>query len=83
MKAPFTDEQVRNLNDYQRASFMHPFTCGVCSDDLIAEREGWRCPTPGCTYTQDWAHDFMADGSWRESWRGLHDAFGIDQPQTK
>ena len=30
---------------------------------LIATPDGWICPS--CDYTQDWAHGFMADGSWR------------------
>ena len=27
--------------------------------NLVAKEEGWVCPV--CTYTQKWAHDFMAD----------------------
>ena len=44
---------------------MHPFTCP--SDDhegiLVANAAGWHCPE--CDYFQSWAHDFMADWSWR------------------
>lgn len=29
--APFTEEQVKNLNDYQKSGEFHPFTC--CSDE--------------------------------------------------
>jgi hypothetical protein len=60
--APFTDEQVAHLNEFQHAGFVHPFTCGKCSAILTATRDGWICPAEGCDYTQDWAHDFMADG---------------------
>lgn len=76
--APFTDDQVNSLNAYQVAGVMHPFTCGNRSERshvwrdgdgdlglLMATPAGWTCPQ--CDYTQDWAHGFMADWSWR-SW---------------
>lgn len=62
--ALWTYEQVANLNAYQRAGVMHPFTCGNEHDgerDLVATVRGWICTC--CDYTQDWAHDFMLDGS--------------------
>jgi hypothetical protein len=61
---PFTDEQVENLNKFQRHSHMHPFTCKLYHDGenvLVATTDGWICPH--CEYTQYWSHDFMADGS--------------------
>lgn len=71
IKAPFTDEQVKNLNDYQESGIMHEFTCGNQNHPmgqarcLVATKDGWVCP--GCNYTQDWAHDWMADPSIRAS----------------
>ena len=65
IKAPFTDEQVKNLNIYQKAGRFHPFTCAnrdenhEHDDVLVATNEGWICPI--CGYKQDWAHKFMAD----------------------
>lgn len=65
--APFTDEQVSCLNDYQNYGKFHPFTC--CSHEgckrssrpdsgvLIASNEGWSCPCGN--WKQDWAHAFM------------------------
>lgn len=72
-EAPFVAEQVNSLNDYQRSGVFHPFTCGrdprsAHSDGegiLVARRDGWMCPDDD--YTQTWAHDFMADGSWRRA----------------
>lgn len=71
-QAPFTEAQVRSLNDYQVSGVMHPFTCGPCRDRLgiregndrllVATPEGWICPT--CDYTQDWCWAWMADGTW-------------------
>lgn len=63
-KAPWTEEQVAFLNEYQQVGFMHPFTCGNegCRNDLVATKNGWICSDPDCNYTQDWAHDFMANG---------------------
>lgn len=74
-KAPWTTEQVVSLNGYQRARVMHPFTCGNRGDArhaqvnsefdvLVATVNGWICPF--CDWKQDWAHDFMANGAWRE-----------------
>ncbi|WP_322544434.1 hypothetical protein U2G91_15680 [Rhodococcoides fascians] len=63
--APWTDEQVHNLNEYQRAGVMHPFTC-FCEAgkrDMIATNDGWACPNDACDIDQKWAHAFMADGS--------------------
>ncbi len=65
IKAPWTPEQVEQLNKWQEAGYVHPFTCG--NDDctrsngkeLVATIDGWTCPS--CSYKQDWAHDFMAD----------------------
>ena len=61
--APFTPEQVKNLNDFQHSGVMHPFTCsgggGPHSDRpgrpavLIASENGWRCPVDGCEHQQD------------------------------
>lgn len=67
MFAPWSPEQVKNLNDFQTEGHMHPFTCGSpdCRADLVATANGWTCPS-GCGYTQNWAHDFMVDGSWRK-----------------
>lgn len=59
MKAPFTNEQVKALNEFQNSGMFHPFTCGKCRADLVAHQDGWHCPNPQCDYTQDWAHDFM------------------------
>lgn len=64
--APWTEDQVANLNRYQRAGVCHPFTCGRRDehrDDpgvLVAGRDGWTCPADGCDYRQGWAHAFMA-----------------------
>lgn len=75
--APFTDDQVKSLNDYQVSGVMHPFTCGGCRDRLgiregkfvndrllVATPAGWVCPT--CDYTQDWAWAWMADETWEQ-----------------
>jgi hypothetical protein len=65
--APFTEDQVNSLNDYQTIGPYHPFTCG--NDNchhitLIATRDGWECPN--ChKWRQNWCHPFMADWSWK------------------
>lgn len=69
-KAPWSDEQVAKLNEWQTCGWVHPFTCVYRGDEyhvhngdcaLVAERDGWRCPV--CEYHQDWAHDFMLQGA--------------------
>ena len=74
IEAPFTQEQVQKLNEYQRNGRFHPFTCCSPSDIikceraklgngmgglLIATKEGWVCPCGG--YKQNWSHSFMAE----------------------
>ncbi len=76
VKAPWTDEQVENLNRYQKSGSFHPFTCGLyeltrklygrdkaknCRWLLVATNLGWVCSREGCQYTQDWAHDAMVN----------------------
>lgn len=64
IKAPFTPEQVAALQNYQDADHFHPFTCGNRENHppelyrLTPTVRGWICQF--CDYTQDWAHDFMA-----------------------
>jgi hypothetical protein len=63
VEAPWTEEQVAALNDWQRLGYVHEFTCGGenCREALVASLAGWTCPRPDCTYTQSWAWDFMMD----------------------
>lgn len=62
VSAPWTDEQVKNLNEYQKFEIGHPFTC-TCKHgvSLVATKDGWVCPL-GCGYIQNWAWAFMANG---------------------
>ena len=82
-KPPWTDEEVKNLNEFQMSGGMHPFTCGSGnrSDATHSKRKdmlqhhdwGILLATksgwvcPACHYTQDWAHEGMVDGSWVEA----------------
>lgn len=71
VEAPFTDEQVRSLKDYQYWGKLHPFT-GKDSRgdkvDLRPTRKGWVAENNG-PIVQTWAHRFMTDWSWHP--RGL------------
>jgi len=64
INAPFTDEQVKRLNQYQNCGHVHPFTCGndKCRAILKATRKGWVCEC--CGFTQDWAHEEMVAQEW-------------------
>ena len=57
VRAPWTDERIKALNEYQADNNFHPYTCPFGHGALVATPEGWRCGK--CDYTQDWAHDFM------------------------
>ena len=75
MQAPFNEEQIKSINEFQQSGAFHPFTCGsgrrTDADHtdgeglLVATADGMICPF--CDYRQDWVHDFMADGSWKKS----------------
>ena len=83
IKAPFTPEQVKALNEFQESGMFHPFTCGSAercvetvkvgkdefevSTTLKATKDGWICPN--CSYTQDWAWDFMANTQMMEAFK--------------
>lgn len=66
-RAPWTDEEVRLLNQHQQNPQFHPFTCGSGNrtDEkhldgegvLVATPDGWVCPY--CDYRQDWCHQTM------------------------
>lgn len=69
VKAPWTDSQVRSLNAYQQAGYVHPFTYDLPDGtkvDLVATPAGW-VARPGGPVVQDWAHSFMCDWSWSRS----------------
>jgi len=66
--APWTDEQVQNLKEFQEFEPMHPFTC-VCREKLIPTKDGWICSK--CDYTQNYAYDFMVDGSCIENFKKM------------
>lgn len=77
IKAPFTQEQVDKLNEFQKLGKFHPFTC--CSPDIFdckrkkdegetpEERQGILIASnegwicPCGKYQQDWAYSFMID----------------------
>ncbi|WP_459572982.1 hypothetical protein, partial [Cupriavidus sp. 8B] len=72
IRAPFTDDQVQNLNENQvglGGPVLRAFTCRNSADHrhgveggapgiLIATKYGWVCPH--CNYKRDWAFAIMA-----------------------
>jgi hypothetical protein len=69
VKAPFTEEQVKRINEYQDSGRFHAFTCMshpvpecertamINQGTLVASETGLTCPCG--KYTQDWVHEFM------------------------
>lgn len=63
VEAPWSQQQIENLNLWQQADHVHEFTCpNVHAESrvLIARADGWHCP--GCAYKQTWAHAMMTLG---------------------
>lgn len=73
IKAPFTQDQVNHINEFQESGLVHPFTCPNDSSVLLAHCAGLECPN--CDYMQDWVHDVMADGTMLSVQAGLMNAF--------
>lgn len=78
-RAPWTDEEVKSLNEFQKCKAWHPFTCGDCGECLVpqksrvlvATKDGWECPSCNSqcapTIVQTWAHTFMVNGEWSKN----------------
>jgi hypothetical protein len=59
VKAPWTDEQIKALEEYQTDGRFHPYTCGSNHKGLrilTPTKDGWVCKY--CEYKQDWCHSF-------------------------
>jgi hypothetical protein len=55
--APWTDEQVKSINEFQASGKMHPLTCGNRDRaPLIAYTDGLACSF--CDYRQNWCPEF-------------------------
>lgn len=60
--APWTDDQVKNLNDYQRCDYVHQFT-GDGGEILFATKEGWVRREGETQVVQKWAWSGMVNGT--------------------
>ena len=79
--APWTAEQVAQLNAWQKRSDRHPFTCGNDSQHypLVAMRDGWICAD--CGYRQNWAHSMMTEPKANDhSWYGVPEQLTVCEP---
>ena len=63
--APWSEEQVKSLNGFQQDPHHHPFTGSTGKMVLIATSVGW-VEHEGGPVVDNWAHDYMTDGSWRD-----------------
>jgi hypothetical protein len=62
--APFTEEQVDQLQAFQDFGSWHAFTCGNDHPrpvNLIPDVDGFECPVSDCDYEQAWAWIAMLD----------------------
>ena len=52
VKAPWPREFVKQLNENQHNRKYPPYVCSECEAEMVAEKEGWKCPK--CNHLQDW-----------------------------
>lgn len=57
--SPWSEEEVKNLNERQKIKTLHPYTCPN-GHNLIARITGWYCDD--CQYHQNWAHKDDVEG---------------------
>jgi len=55
LRAPFTDDEVRILDVWQKNDYLHPYTC-CDSEPMKATTDGLKCDK--CGRLQEWVHDF-------------------------
>ncbi|EIU51607.1 MULTISPECIES: hypothetical protein [Mycobacteriaceae] len=71
---PWTDDEVANINDFQRSGAMHPLTCGCGPQDdgdffdwpnrvRVAHSDGLHCPNGRCSVQTTHVDRGIADGS--------------------
>lgn len=75
VEAPWSQDQVNSLNEYQDAGCFHPFTHE--SKNLIATTDGWVVAI-GEPVIQTWAHQFMTDWAWKAT--TTYEMFGKPKP---
>lgn len=77
-QAPWSEGEVAALNAWNTSGLYHPMTCGNTGHSthqtLFAETDGWHCPDPDCSYTQNWALAFMLDPGLMERTRQTREA---------
>lgn len=71
--APWTEQQVRDLNDWQAGNRLELVVCGAehhlgWLPKLVATESGWVCPEVECNYQQDWAYLFMGMSDHMVNW---------------
>jgi len=62
VNAPFSEEQVASLREFQECGVLPGYTCQHCGSMLLPIKIGLSCPEHGVT--QSWAVGFTTNGSW-------------------
>ena len=63
--APFNENQIASITEYQKSKNNHPFTCPKCGATLTAMTHGMFCLSCGM-WMQRWVHASMANWEWAE-----------------
>ena len=64
IQSPFSQEQVSNLDDFQKANKFPPYKCHRDKHVLRAEARGLVCDK--CGTVQPYAHNYAVSGAWRD-----------------
>lgn len=69
-EAPWTQDEVHSIDEYQQDEDLHPLTCPDCAGNqaLSAYLDGLKCKS--CNYTQNWVYPWMADYNWHHLYHG-------------
>lgn len=61
---PFNEDQISNINEFQKSKIFHNFTCSTCGSNLVASEHGLFCQECG-KLVQFWVYEFVANGEWK------------------
>ncbi len=76
--APFTEDQVASVKEYQASGSFHPFTCPACHGSPVLAIEESRLYCTTCKYEQTWVWDMMANWMWKGHYNTLYSPGRVD-----
>lgn len=62
--APWTEEEVATINEYQKSNLFLPFVCSAMHT-LVATRDGLFCPQCS-SFSLDWTYPWVLSSFWKQ-----------------